>query len=120
MTNIAFLTVLILPPAVLLVLWFLVRSHPLARAILAGLWVILLIILGFFGRLQWQSNYEVSITASTAFATAPIWFLGPVLIWTLPKGWKPIISVIATFLLPLPSLALCIILMMFTGNIWGM
>lgn len=116
----AYILSLILPPAILLIFWLLLRGKTHARIIFGASWMVLLCILGAYGRIEWQSDFEMSQLASMAFATSSTWFTAPVLILSVTKKWNPIASILAVIALPLPGYFFCLIMMLVTEQIWGM
>ena len=108
------------PTAVLFLLWIPLRSKPFARVAMSVIWCLTLVGLSVMGALDWEHDHEFTRFASACVCSASVWFTGPFLIFTVTKQWPLVVTLVGCILLPIASECICILLMAFTGQIWGM
>ena len=110
---------LYLAPVLLLVGWFLLRHRQPARALILGLWLFLTVIAGVFGSLGWKPTNECTKLASILIIASGTFLAGPFLIISAGRKWHWAWSLAATAVLPLPSAWACAIVLLYSGQVWG-
>jgi hypothetical protein len=106
-------------PSVLLFLsWLFLRSKEKGHGVLIATWFGLIIILVSVGTLIGHGE-ESTQTAVNLLFTSTIWFSGPFLIFTIKKKWKFYWVLLGSVVLPFLSYFICMMLMLISGEIWG-
>lgn len=114
------ITILSVPPILMYAGWFILRGNVHGKQILCLIWIMFTIVLAIFGFTQWNIQTESTRLYATIAPTSTLWFLAPLLIFTVGKHFHAIWAAISTLTVPVLSFFICFFLMGIAGQWWGM
>lgn len=106
--------------ALLLFGWRYCRTLSRPRLALSGIWLALFMVLLVVGQIDGGSYSEVSRLGNAVLWTSGIWISGPLLIWTVTKSDRVLLSIVVAVLMPFPSMVLGVLIGMSAGQVWGL